>query len=50
MTDIRINLPAIAGSWSACLLRTGANPFVDSLFVVLDSAGNAYLTGSGRTN
>lgn len=26
------------------------NPFVDSLFVVLDSAGNAYLTGSGRTN
>lgn len=23
MTDIRINLPAIAGSWSACLLRAG---------------------------
>lgn len=27
-----------------------ANPFVDALFVALDSAGNAYLTGSGRTN
>ena len=27
-----------------------ANPMVDALFVALDSAGNAYLTGSGRTN
>lgn len=26
------------------------NPMVDALFVALDSAGNAYLTGSGRTN